>query len=37
MRANHAFAFAMAISLAVAAAVMFGSLHAAASRIKVTM
>ena len=37
MKSNNAFAFAIAISLAVAAVVMFCSLHAAASRIKVTM
>jgi hypothetical protein len=37
MRSNHAFAFAIAVSLAVAAAVMFGSLHAAAGHIKATM
>jgi hypothetical protein len=37
MRTNHVFAFAIAISLLVGAAVMFGSLHAAASHIQVTM
>jgi hypothetical protein len=37
MRTNHAFAFAIAISLLVGAAVMFGSLHAATSHIQVTM
>jgi hypothetical protein len=37
MKSNHVFAFAIVTSLLVGAAVMFGSLHAATSRIQVTM
>jgi hypothetical protein len=37
MRSNHEFAFAIATSLLIGAAVMFGSLHAAASHMQVTM
>ena len=37
MRSNHKFAVAIAISLLTGAAVMFGSLHTAASRMQVTM
>jgi hypothetical protein len=37
MKTDHVFAFAIAISLLAGAAVMFGSLHAAASHIQVTM
>jgi hypothetical protein len=37
MRSNHEFALAIAISLLTAAAVMFGSLHAAARHMQVTM
>jgi hypothetical protein len=37
MRSNNAFGFAIAISLLLGAAVIFGSLHAAASHMRVTM
>jgi hypothetical protein len=37
LRSNHAFAFAIAISLLLGAVVMFGSLHAAAGNMQVTM
>jgi hypothetical protein len=37
MRSNQAFAFAIAISLLTGAAVMFGTLHIAASHFHVTM
>jgi hypothetical protein len=37
IRSNHAFALAVATSLVVGAALMFGSLHAAASHLQVTM
>jgi hypothetical protein len=37
MRSNHKFAVAIAISLLAGAAVMFGSLHTAASHMQVTM
>ena len=37
MKSNHALGFAIAISLLLGAAVIFGSLHAAASHMQVTM
>jgi hypothetical protein len=37
LKSNHAFACAIAISLLLGAVVMFGSLHAAASNMQVTM